>query len=363
MGGRGRNIWSTGAWAVALVVGMMPAVALAQHDDTAPVDLKAIHDDNPKPKLSDPPATPDAKPSDVTGPTRSLPTAAIPPPEYIKDDRGREYSIRFDAGNRFWVSGAWQTTLDPSGLPTPDNAMELAMGIQLRDDCTRSDMDCWKVGHEFLVASVSPGLIAPSDWPAMTARLVGGRYIRYMRRPSVTLPTRPPLTFSIPFHVGMEFAAGTAQIPSVSHVPGWELEVFQGNVLLEFWRHPTQHRALVLGVGVRYTISMKDSEDSTDVEHQLSPFTAVMAQFHFETEDGMYWVDLLGRYLPTWSNEAGWFTEAQARLRLERVILALNDLPIRLFLEADFQRHMLPFRVGGLQDDLRFLAGFSWSAQ
>lgn len=290
-------------------------------------------------------------------------TPPQPPPDYLKDSNGREYRVRFDAGNHFFLSGAWLSTVDLSGLSSPDNLFEAGMGIQIRDDCHRQDQDCWKVGHQFLTTSVAPGVTTPSGWPALKAQLVGGRYIRYMRRPSVTLPTRPPLTFSIPFHVGMEFAAGTVEFPSIPEVPGWDLEVFQGTVLLEFWRHPTQHRALLVGVGMRYALSMKESEDSTDVEHKLSPFTALMGQFHFESQDGLNLLDLTGRYLPTWSNEAGWFTEIEGRLRLERVVLALNDQPIRLFIEADYLRHMLPFRLGGLQDDLRLMAGMTFSVE
>ncbi len=77
----------------------------------------------------------------------------------------------------------------------------------------------------------------------------------------------------------------------------------------------------------------------------------------------MTWLDMTGRYLPTWSDQGGWYTEVQARMRLEQVVLALNDMPVRLYVEGDYQHRMFPFRFGGLQDELRVMAGLSWSVE
>ncbi len=206
--------------------------------------------DSPKP-TAQPTTTPTDAPT--TAPT-TAPTAAVLAPEYMKDENGRSFRVRFDSGNRFWISSGWQGSYDLAGDESVGNHLMLGLGFQLRDDCSSSDMDCWKVGHEILSVTMRAGDETPSGWPALTARLVGGRYIKYMRRPSLTLPTRPPITFSIPFHMGMEFFAGTATLPEATDVPGMTLEVFQGNLLLEFWRHPTQKRALLFGVGVRHAL-------------------------------------------------------------------------------------------------------------
>lgn len=291
------------------------------------------------------------------------PPAAVPPPTYLKDDNGREFRVRFDPGNRFQLAAGWYGALPLQSGASLDQSLYLGLEFQFRDDCNRTDMDCWKVGHEFLTLQTHTGEESPSGWPALEAKLISGRYIKYMRRPSLTLPTRPPVTFSIPFHMGMEFAAGTVQIPDGPGVPGLGLEVFQGNLLMEFWRHPTQQRALLLGVGVSYSLDLKDQKNSTAVQHHLCPFTALKAEFHTESDDGLTLFHLVGRYLPTWSDEGGWYQRFSAHARLEQVVLALNDLPVRLFLEGSYQRHMLPFQLGGLQDDVRMMGGLSWSVE
>jgi hypothetical protein len=67
-------------------------------------------------------------------------------------------------------------------------------------------------------------------------------------------------------------------------------------------------------------------------EHFVAPFSAAMANLHFESSTGRLVGDLNAEAGMVWSNLNGWRPAARAEASLERIMLAVNDRPISLVL-------------------------------
>ncbi|GEM_PF-2894666 len=299
-------------------------------------------------------AEPEAGPSTIT--TTALQAL---PKGYTLDERGRRMRVAFDPGNRFRVHAGWHGSVGRD-FAEVENALELGFGVQLASECEGHEAQCWKLSHDVLETQVRPGG-AGGRHVALTSTLIRGRYVRFARHPSVTLPTSPPLTLPIPFHIGGQFSVGGAQLFPQLDASNVSLEVFRGDLLLEFLRRPTRHRSLILGIGFRYVLDLAGDGSSVRTGHTLAPFTAMSAEFHMESGDGLNLLEISADFAPMWRDMGGWQNWYSVGLQLERVVAAVNDLPIRGFVAGRYGTRYLPFGIGGAQEGFEVLAGLSWS--
>ena len=94
----------------------------------------------------------------------------------------------------------------------------------------------------------------------------------------------------------------------------------------------------------------------------MAPFTAVSVRWRLQDEDGLTRFDLRGDLTPHWASPGGWQLGAEAVARFERVLVAFNDEPVAVVLEAGYQRRSPCPGFGG-DHELKFLAGLAFGLQ
>ena len=67
------------------------------------------------------------------------------------------------------------------------------------------------------------------------------------------------------------------------------------------------------------------------------PFSSGLANVHLESSDGLYASDLRVEAGVAWHTASGWRPDAIAQASIERILLAINDHPIALTLDARYE--------------------------
>lgn len=287
--------------------------------------------------------------------------------DYRRDARGRRFRVRFDPGTRALVGAAIATDpFDEDALQR--RHLELSLGFALRTVFASgqgSSRVSWQIDNRLLDGWVQPLRLDMGGLPAMNVVLYQGDFLRHDASPSLTLPTSPPKRLPFPFDVGMQVEAGRLWIPLASTEPDAPrtLRVTAGKAgfILDPWRSGEIGRSLEFALAVRYDIDIDgDGEQFEDpvMNHRIAPFTLTSVRWRLQDDDGLTAFDARAESAPHWSSEDGWRWSGAAALRFERVLIAINDIPLAFTLDASWRRHpsSLPRRPDA-EDELRATLG------
>jgi hypothetical protein len=263
--------------------------------------------------------------------------AAAGDPCLVTDEAGRSFRACFDPGNRIEVAVGARTA---SGGGAEGGALDLSAAWRWRSDLVgeggRSDPVGGGGKVEWLrdqaVADVGAAL---RHGAFQEARAVAWRgvFVRRLAEPFILLPGSRPMRLPFPFDVGVSVEAGGVRWARARQREA-DLTVIRAALLLDLARYLGPVRRAAFGPELSYDLWL--SRDATPVQ-VVVPFTAGALEVAAESDDGRWLGALSARggvafRAPRGSGGSAGF--AAATLRGERVVVAVNDLPVALGLEV-----------------------------
>lgn len=285
-----------------------------------------------------------------------IPVYAAAAHDFAADEHGRSFRVRFDPASEVrlgLITGAY------GGSHRFEAVYALELGILYRSLVEFGDKEedriTWQLDHRFLAGRIRPGDLPELDLVAYT-----GSFLRHSAAPYMVLPTDPPQRFYFPFDVGVETRVGRVRVDEDL----MRLGLARAAVLLDPWRSGKPGNSLEIGLGVSYDLDLTGGPafENPEVIHRVAPFTAFSARWRLQDGDGLTRFDLRGELTPHWASVGGWQVGAEAVARFERVLVAFNDEPVAVVLEAGYQRRPPGPGFGG-DHELTFLAGLVFGLQ
>jgi hypothetical protein len=211
-------------------------------------------------------------------------------------------------------------------------------GIRLRHAIASDDEPDlrWKLEHRLLEGSTG-------GWgDRFQALAYSGRFLRHARDGHIVLPLGTPRKIFVPFDIGAEAEIGRLrQSQQGEHA---ELGVVRIAGLIDLSRSEDFKRRLAFGVLASWNLNI-DMEEREVVENQVSPLTQGTATGYIESSNGLTTAEAQLSGGREWSSQDGWRWAGQARVSVERVLLALNDKPLSLVVEAQAKAPDSSFRA------------------
>ncbi|WNG34725.1 hypothetical protein F0U61_14520 [Archangium violaceum] len=237
------------------------------------------------------------------------------------DEAGEPFSICFDPGNGLLVGVGGL-------LQGGEAAPEFRVGILLRTSRTsRSKGTPWLNTHRLLATEARSGTPRRS----LTTTLYEGTLRRHLEEGFILIPATRPVRIPFPFDLSLALRLGHYE-RRVWEGPGWTLETGRAALLLDPVRSPTTRVWLGLGPAASHTL--RHSREG--MVHELSPFTTLLLDAGYETEDG-HWVTR-ATVLAGWA--LGFDGEMRLRAReeasVERLLIAVNAQPVWLRLSGAY---------------------------
>lgn len=265
--------------------------------------------------------------------------------DYAFDETGTHpFKVRFDPASRVWIGSSTALRRGPDGevAPTP----EIDFGIAYRGVPTNSTGASWQLDHRFASGFVQPASIPGQKYAALDVTAYSLDALRHDDSPHVVLPFSPPVTIPFPFDVGLQ-----AQLARVVVGPSWvstrderrlafaRLGVVRAAIVLDPWRSGLPGRSFEIGFALRYDVDAYGfgGNGATTYVHRIAPLTATSLRFRYQSFDGLTTLSLRAEAAPHWTNEKRWAFEGMADARVERTILAIEDEPISVGLEAAYR--------------------------
>jgi len=227
-------------------------------------------------------------------------------------DSGSRFATCFDPGNRFSLTAA-----------TDGFGGSLALRHELHFD-DEPDL-VWKLEHDLVDASWS--------WSDGTSGILyRGRYLRHARDGHIVLPLGTPQKVYLPFDIG-----GLVEVGNVVARPDKpvELGIIKTAALIDISRSRDFRRRLAFGPVASWDVELARMPVAV-ADHRVAPFSALLAELHLESQDGLTLFDLRGEAGTAWHTTIGWHRRAQAEAILERVVIAVNDRPVALFVSGRY---------------------------
>jgi hypothetical protein len=245
------------------------------------------------------------------------------------DGKGRPFRVCFDPGNRLELSagGAFG-----SREPTAGGATDLRLAWRWRGDLrSRSGNLEWLRDMSFLEARA---LFTAGDGEPAAARALAwrGAFVRHRTSPFLLIPGPRPIRLRFPFDVGLLVEAGGASWERARRREV-ELAPVRSALLLDLGGHGVLRR-LALGPEVAWTVRLSETEETV---HGLVPFTAGLLDARAESRDGLSILALTVRGGSSVAIPGGARGFLDAVLAVERVIVAVNDRPVALYVEGAFR--------------------------
>ncbi len=255
----------------------------------------------------------------------TAPAAEPGAPCSVTDAKARAFRTCFDPGNALDLSAgaAWG-----SGEPRQGGATDLGVRLRWRRDLrTRSGDLEWLRDMSFLETRA---LFTAREAGVRAASALAWRgvFVRHRASPFLLVPG-PRLRLPFPFDVGLLVEAGgaswdAARPRDVSLVP------IRSALLLDLGGHGALRR-LAFGPEVAWTVHVSDGAETI---HGIVPFTSGVIDARAESADGLSAADLTIRGGSSLAVPGGAEGFLEARLAVERVVLAVNDRPVALYAEG-----------------------------
>ena len=227
--------------------------------------------------------------------------------------KGGRFPVCFDLGNRLSVT---------AGSDGFGGAIAFRQIIHFDDD---ADL-VWKLEHQIGETAHAGGETG------LTALLYRGRYLRHTRDGHIVIPLGEPKKVFLPFDIGglVESGRVTRRLDGT-----YELGIVKTAALVDLWRSRDFRRRLAIGPLARWDVTVS-ARPIILGHHSISPFSAGIANFHMESANGLTVADISVEAGTAWTTDMGWHPDVRAEASLERVIIAVNDRPIALMLNAKY---------------------------
>ncbi len=186
----------------------------------------------------------------------------------------------------------------------------------------------WKLEHELAFGQVG----GFSD--RYKAVLYSGRYLRHARDGHIVLPFAVAKKVFIPFDVGAEAEVG--RVSGILGAPTFELGLVRTVALIDISRSANFRRRLSIGTVVSWDMKLRRDPVAVD-DHLIVPFSTGLLNAHFESSNGLTIGDARVEAGKAWSVNDGWYNALEAAVTLERVLIAVNDRPVSLFLGGRYE--------------------------
>jgi hypothetical protein len=241
------------------------------------------------------------------------------------DARGRRYALCFDPGNRV------ELTLGGAGgdrEPFAGGALEAGAAVRWRRDVrTRSGALDWLVDQTLGEARA---LLAGGEGEprAAEALLWRGTFVRHRQSPYVLVPGPRPLRLPFPFDVGLRVEVGGAAWDA-DRPEDVRLAPIRSALLLDLGGGAL--RRVAFGPEISWGVRIREGASTV---HEIVPFTAGVLDLRAESRDGLHLAALAFRGGSVVAVPGGTEGFVEGRLTVERVVVAVNDRPVALYLSA-----------------------------
>lgn len=226
------------------------------------------------------------------------------------DAWGRVFPVCFDPGNRVLLSAS-----------TGGYGGEL----RVRHRLSPEPGIWWRLEHRALAAVASAERVRGVVYQ--------GRYLRHARDGHIVFPLRPTKKVFLPFDVGAEAEVGRLDWRYADDAV--DLGAVRAALLFELTRASHVRRRLAVGAVARW--DMRLGEDVSVVRaHAVAPFSRALADAYVESRDGLTLAGLRVEAGTAWSSEGGWRESITAEANVERVLIALDDRPLALFVAGGY---------------------------
>jgi len=263
-------------------------------------------------------------------------------PRFLYDEHGRRLRVVFDPGSQARL-----------GLELADEESEgqrrlvrrLTLGLGLRSLVAweqDEESGYWQIDHRLLWGWLRAERRANQGGVAAQVVLYDGSFLRHDESPYLVLPGSPPRRVVFPFDLGFELRLGRLSwLPAGDATPDvpreqslLRLGVVRPGLVLDPWRSGRAGNSLELSLQMRYEIDVVAPEsDSRRVLHRVAPFSAGCLRWRLQDAAGRTGLDLRAELARDLGSDREWRWDARGALRLERVVLAVDDEPVALSLE------------------------------
>lgn len=251
---------------------------------------------------------------------------------YVIDERGRRYRVMFPLYDRFYVEGQLAPiSQQPLFL---QEGMSWAGRVGIKSSFALSFTDesvWWNLRHTFLDLS----MFSAGGALSMRGTLIDASYLRHDVSSVILVPSLGDLRLPAPFDLAMDYriGRGTLAYTSDGGADLKRLEVADVAFLLDFMRDPQYRHRLAIGPAGWY-----HAEPGEVWQNELAPLSALKLVYGWQREDGRFWT-LNQATCGTAAHfqgggEGDWRWRCRGEFNLEWMLVAINDQPLSLPIEA-----------------------------
>jgi hypothetical protein len=265
---------------------------------------------------------------------------AINNPAFHVDERGRAFRVAFPPHDRLLIEYGAMGSSSRDFEQRARVAWKTTLGLDFAEENI-----WWRFRHTFADLEFSWG----AGGRRLEATAVRADYLRHDMSSFIVIPTEQDIKLPAPFDIAIDYELGSFELvsagsagstlpESADEASAWSVEhidVAQVAIPLDFIRDPDYRHRLAIGPAGAYRISL-DSEPRT---HALAPLTGAELLYAWESDDGLYQVDLRARCMSAVTiggqSEGRWSVGCDGRARAEMIAFSINDQPVSI--PAEFE--------------------------
>jgi hypothetical protein len=234
---------------------------------------------------------------------------------------GHRFAKCFDPWAGLELGGG--VLVDGSGVSGSAHA-----GLRLRGEReSRSKAEStWLTLHHFASTELRPS----NGELAISVLGYSGFFRRHVREGVLLLPVTPPIRIPFPLDIGL-YGEALRYERRRSEGSDWAFEPLRLSLLFD----PVRSAASRFHLGLGFTAAYRMRQVSSVLEHEFTPFTAATIFFSFESLEGLWLAR--GTLSGGWSllaSDTTLFLRARGEIELSRVLFAINDQPLSIYLKA-----------------------------
>ena len=205
---------------------------------------------------------------------------------------------------------------------------------------TAEDKDGKRWRHRFLLlkTEISSGKANRAHYPFLKTTLFSQESMYFLKKPYITLPTRPPKRVTVPFNFGLEYSLCGLEIPDTDGVPRYDITIASGKVVLDWIPSSDFTSLLQFNFGVVSRAQFYEKGGGGKDSFILAPFTAFGIRLRLAAATGRRSFDFRFDVIPAWTSEENWKTELESSAVYRMILMAIQDQPLFFKLEAEFRK-------------------------